>query len=785
MAVKWRSRAQRLEEEARRTGRVILSSSALERGAEGCIRFLLGAILAGGEIFGGWSPFAVGFTAASGAGAGGLCALLGAVLGSLLFRGFRQGLRCAAACLLVYSVAFAFWDGRLSRRPWFLPLTAAGMDALTGFVYLSGTAWRVSQAVYFATEVLLAGVSAWLYRQALSAWRTREDAPRTALQKGGAAYLLGTLLIALAGVTFLRDLSAGRVLGALLVMALAYAGGPGLGAASGVAAGVCLDLAAGGSPFYTMAYGFSGLLTGAGWKQGRLFAVLSYIVSNAAAVLWTWDGNPKISSLYEVFIASVAFLLLPAAWLHKLEKSCTRAQNDGAVKRGVEIVSRRLETCSRAFRGLYQTLISALPPRLGANDGDPAMVFDRTAERVCRRCALRDECWERSYATTFTALNDALAAMLERGRGEPTDFPGWFAAKCLHFPAFLKVANEELTALFYRREYRARVEENRGAVCREYGTLADILSSASAELSAELTPDPVRERRLRGHLTALELEGEAAVYYDAAGRLRAEVTGEDPQALEPLRAPEEEKALSQLLGIPLRREPEDEGPGRVVFRQAEPYLAVAGVAARRREGQTESGDTGAWFKRSDGSLFVLLCDGMGSGEAARRESALAVRLLENFLRSGLTAPAALRTVNAALALKNQETGAFTTVDLLRLDLFTGEGEVCKYGAAPTYLRRGTMVGKVSGTSLPAGLADGDRAEPDVTPFRLSPGDCAVLLSDGLTAPEDDQWVKDALLTFDGQSPKDLARQLMEESEKRVGAGDDRTAIVVKMERRED
>ena len=209
-------------------------------------------------------------------------------------------------------------------------------------------------------------------------------------------------------------------------------------------------------------------------------------------------------------------------------------------------------------------------------------------------------------------------------------------------------------------------------------------------------------------------------------------------------------------------------------------MAMAALAARRREGQGESGDTGTWFKRGDGSLFVLLCDGMGSGQAAHRESGLAVRLLEEFLRSGMDSAAAMGTVNSALALKNEESGAFTTVDLLRIDLYTGRGELCKLGAAPTYLRRGETVSRLSGAALPAGLADGDA---DVTALDLGPGDWVLLVSDGVCDSEEDSWVRELLEGFDGASPKELARQVMEESERRVGPADDRTVVVIGVRKR--
>ena len=781
MAIKWTSRGTELEADLAEAGRAVLRSPALVGWCERAIGFLLGAILAGGQIFQGAAPFGIGLVACAGSGLDGLCTLLGATLGYLLFYGVAGGIRYAAACVLVFSVAFAFFDAGVYVRGWFMPVVAAGMDALTGFVYLSDSAWQPAQVAFFTTEVLLCGISARCYRLALIRWRCRsESAPLTYRQAGGLLFLLGSLLISLAGVTFLGDLSLGRVITALLVMAVARAGGLGAGAAAGVSLGLGMDLAAAGGPFYAIAYGFSGLLTGAGRRQGRLFGAISYVVANAAVVLWSWEES-RISGLYEVFIASVCFLLLPEGWLRRLTVLLTREREGETTSRAAAYVSERLSATARAFREVRDSLRASFPPT-GPNDADPSTVFDRTAERVCRSCALRNTCWEHDYMGTYNALNDALPAMLEKGKGESADFPGWFTSRCMQFSAFLKAANEEVIALRYRRQYKSRLRESRGAVYRQYETLADILTAASAELSVELTPDPVREKRLREYLAGLDQPGETAVYYDGDGRLRCEVEGEELESLKKtLSDPGELDKLSRLMGVPLRRD--EEAVGRVVLLQAEPLAAVAGAAARRREGQRESGDTGTWFKRPDGSLFVLLCDGMGSGEDARKESALAVRLLEEFLRAGMESSAAMGTVNSALALRNEETGAFTTVDLLRLDLYTGHGELCKLGAAPTYVKRKGTVSRISGAALPAGLTDGERVGPDVTRLDLSAGDCVLLVSDGIADAGEDQWVRELLKGFDGESPKDLARVVMEESEKRVGAADDRTAVVIQLKKR--
>lgn len=53
---------------------------------------------------------------------------------------------------------------------------------------------------------------------------------------------------------------------------------------------------------------------------------------------------------------------------------------------------------------------------------------------------------------------------------------------------------------------------------------------------------------------------------------------------------------------------------------------------------------------------MILADGMGSGDAARRESALTCRLLRQFLEADIQPEAALTTLNSAMALRGAETG---------------------------------------------------------------------------------------------------------------------------------
>lgn len=783
--VGWKSKAAQAREEMARTGRLVLRAPALVRGAEYVIRFTLSAVLAGAEILNGCAPFGLSMVGCSGSGLGGFAALLGACFGYLAFRGLAEGLRYVAAAILIFSVAFAFFDIKLYQRSWFMPTVTAALSGATGFVYLGEGGWEISTVIFFLTELLLSGACVYFYRTAFSPWLDKREEGELSTRQLASLFILGsTVLISLAQLTLVGDIiSAGRVLAALAVMVFSSQGGLGVGAAAGVAAGLSMDLARGGGDWScTVFYGCAGLVTGVFQGRSRTGCAVAYVLTNAVVVLWAWEGGAELPLLYEVFTASVLFLLLPEQLLRKVRARLSRERSPGTADRAAAYVRERLTQTAEAFRTLYESMRGSFRGS-APNDGDLSTVFDRAADKVCRRCALRDACWQRNYNTTFNALNDALPAMAERGRGEAGDFPQHFTTRCLHFPQFLAAANEALTAVLCRRQYQNRLQENRAAVFRQYGTLSSLLGQAAAELSGELTPDPAREKRLRRHLTALGLEGDAWVYYDQAGHLRCEVAGPD---LSPLRKEDERATLSSLLGVSLHAAEEESPIGtreHLVFTQAEPLQAVMGAAARQKGGETVSGDAGGLLRTPEGLLYVMLCDGMGSGSAASRESKLAVRLLEQFLRAGVQAETALKTLNAALALRSEEEGGFTTVDLLELDLFTGAAALYKFGAAPTYLRRGPSVSRITGAALPAGLTDGERIAPDITRLQLESGDVVVMVSDGVADQREDQWLRDALAAFDGESPKDLARALVSANVDEHGPLDDRTALVVRLSAR--
>ncbi|MCL2828557.1 MAG: SpoIIE family protein phosphatase [Oscillospiraceae bacterium] len=763
-------------------GEVVLGRPEIVRAGQCLVRFLLAFTLSQAEIFGGYTPFGVAIVAISGPGFTGLMALCGVVLGSYIGNEFVWGLKYMAMSVLVFAASFTFHDLSYYRRNWFMPTVAAFMAACTGFVYAQDLGWTVEATVFFLTETALVGGGAYFFQIALSGWGREIPEDLGAVQRTvSILILMGAVLITLSSVTFLAGISLGRLLALFILMSTAYRSGAGSGSAVGAALGLSMDAALGGVPFFSMAYAFSGLLSGVFARHGKILFTFSFILAKTVAVLWTWDTVLYTAALYEVFLISAFFLISPA---HVLGKFTVDLGDTASYYGGVRIkayAKDRMRHLGRAFHALYETVHT--PTSWRNNDNDIATVFDRAAELCCRKCPQSAICWHREYESTVDVMNNVTAPMLKRGQLKREDFPQHFAEHCKNLDAYIAAANDELKALTYRKQFLSRLQEARTAMCMQYQDMGAILETLARDLDTDLTHEPFREKRLHRYLRSRDMEAEAAVFRDRNGRLHAEVKAGSLSAL--TKDPDHLAKLSAVLGVRLcqKRKKVDSNSQTMGLMEAEPLAATVGIASVKRKGQVVSGDRGTSFKTDDGNLYVILSDGMGTGDGAARESGQAIHILEQFLKAGLHPAAAMKLMNTALQAKNGQAPGFATVDLMGVNLFTGETKLFKYGAAPTYVKRGRAIRAIRGESLAAGLVSGDGRRPDTVTMRLEPGNFAVISSDGISQSEDDTWLRSLMADYTGTDAKELARHILEAALKRFGSEDDMTVLTIFLEER--
>ena len=602
------------------------------------LRFALACALAGAQVFGGYAPLALGMIGASGAGLRGLSALAGATAGAMLFLPFSHALRTFAAGVLIFTANNAFFDLKIYQKRAFLPLLTAGMMFSVEFVYVLRDG--VGEAASCLMALLLAAFGAMSARALLAAGdKGKDEHPYAPL------FILLGVLMAFSSFETADGFAPGRIFSMLAVLLFAFERGSAFAIPAALCIGLGMDLGAGGGSFvHAASYAFSAVLVNVTARGNRVGSALWFALSILCFAL-PMNAHAGLVLLYEGLAATLLFLLIPSRFLRG-KRLCSDecAQEDAAVRK-------KIAESAAALRELYDSV--ARPRTL--TEENPAAIFDRAAEKVCRGCALCDFCWEKEYNRTYTALNDATAALLRRGQGKGEDFPAYFSERCIHFGAFLSAVNGELRAYLLRRQYRRLLADDRAKAASQYAQLSELMQSA------------------------------------ADGALR-------PVSAQPL------------------------------------HTYEVGTLLRPKRGERVSGDSTAQFELEDGTLCLLLSDGMGCGEAA-------------------------------------------TIDLLTLSLRTLEGELYKYGAAPSYLKRGGSVRRVTCSCLPAGLQEGS-PPPEATHIRLSPGSFLVMLSDGVADSLDDEWLQDLLAGWEGREPRQLAAAILADSLERRGGTDDAGVLVL-------
>ncbi len=224
---------------------------------------------------------------------------------------------------------------------------------------------------------------------------------------------------------------------------------------------------------------------------------------------------------------------------------------------------------------------------------------------------------------------------------------------------------------------------------------------------------------------------------------------------------------------------------RMQLLSSQPSLrARLSVTASRRHaspGGGACGDTGAIEKAPDGRVILLLADGMGTGEGARRLSRRALALAREFLECGLNEFTAYRAINR---LTDGGREAFSTLDVCEIDPVMGTARFHKCGSEPTWLLRGRTAKRIEGASLPVGIVA--EAAPSVASARLRPGDAIIMATDGLVnalggEPAAEAWFQ----TIGDLSPAAFCTAALKEAQSRSRAArpDDMSILCARIRKR--
>jgi stage II sporulation protein E len=189
---------------------------------------------------------------------------------------------------------------------------------------------------------------------------------------------------------------------------------------------------------------------------------------------------------------------------------------------------------------------------------------------------------------------------------------------------------------------------------------------------------------------------------------------------------------------------------------------VQGIARVKKDGAKISGDNFSFLEMERGELLLGLSDGMGSGSKACKESEMVLDLVERFLEAGFSAETAIRMMNSAMVLKG-ENDLYSTVDLCKVNLYTGRLYSYKIGAAATFIRHDGEVRILSSSNLPVGAEAA--VEIQQQEEQLENGDFIVMVTDGvleyLHVQRPEETMREMIESIETNNPGILSKRIME------------------------
>lgn len=744
-----------------------------------CVYFLCGAVVSHGAVFGSYAPFGASFCAAV-PYSNSLAATLGSVVGYILL--YPKGsFRYVATVVTIFALRWLLNDlERIRKSRVFAPLVAMVPLVCTGGVMILVSYSGQMDIIMCLIEALLAAVGAYFFSQTvvlssgskgLSAFNQQEIA---CLVMTGCIFLLSANTLSISGI------SVGRILAVTAVLFCAYYGSVAGGSIGGIATGIVFGIGAENFGFIPACYGFGGLMAGLFSYIGRLGTAGAFVICSGIVSLQNGITAQAACSFYESVLASLIFIFVPKEVGNRISSFVTPhtdTVNSEGLRRSVIM---RLDFASNALKNISQA-VNAVAVRLrDYYSTDMESIYTKAIEENCTRCGMRAFCWQDDKEHKEERFEALTPILKNNGEIDDSQIRKILTHRCCKTSELAQSVNKYYESYKSFIAAEARVSQVRGVVAGQFSGLGDILHEFKQEFEGFESYDIAASERVCASLKANGFVPiECSCRVNKLGRMTVELELADADR-RLLKKGNMIKEISRMCGR--RLEPPQitavSNRCRAVFSEKPKYEAQVGSAQHICSNGTLCGDSFNYFNDGQGRMVAIISDGMGTGGRAAVDASMAVSIMSKLLKVGLGYDCALSVANSALMVKSQDE-SLATVDMVSLDLFSGNAEIMKAGAPITFIKRGGKIIRVEPSSLPAGiLSDVKLSHNDV---ELGSGDIIIMVSDGAVSISDG-WIGAMMRDFEGDEIQELVNDIIDEATigSRLGRDDDITVIGIRL-----
>lgn len=767
------TKTRRLARRYLKKAQTIDQAQLVSEGITCVVAFLMGAC----QVLGGCAPFGAAFYAVADLRRVNVAALLCVGAGSLCT---DQPLRNLLA--LATIAAFKAWMLK-KRLPFTLPrcmAMACGALVIWGTVFVAAQGMLTGDVLLLWLEVGLCALACGICYDWKGLLR-RAGSDRT-VNTPQAVALLGVTALCIVPLSgfFIGDLSVGRTVGVALVVVAARTGSLGGCALCGTVVGLCAALGDRDYAMLCLSYGAAGLFGAAFAPRSRFSCGAAFLLVGGMFGIWAASGIEVVIFLMELTVGTGLALLpsnrdietLRQFFLHR-----PQLRLEGEWSR--EMAARRLRGVSEGLKDLCET-VQYLSDRLQKiNYPDPLTAFDGAVQKVCANCAKGGDCFLNHAGDTADALNRLLVPLNKTGELTPEQLSA-VLPNCTKPQTLSRAMTEQYRAYLTRRRVYERQAFLRGVTREQFYALSICLEKQAEQIEGGVAYDGAAALRVEGYLHSQGINAQdVAVGREPNGRVRLEALVDSPSELT-LSSENLLTRCSELIGQELTSTQllNRGGKWQLLAQGGQVLRPTCGVCSLPRQGERHCGDCGSFFDTQQGQLVGVLCDGMGTGSRAAVDAEMAKRVVQKIMQAGFESDFALSCVNSALCLQCDEDRP-AAVDVAVLDRCDGRCSFVKAGGAPTFVRRGGTIYRLTGQPLPAGVFTALPRSQAAT-LTLRSGDIVLMVSDGVCAAFGEEQLERLLKTTELHDPDALAKEVLAGCSKaeQTQLEDDCTAMVM-------
>lgn len=627
-----------------------------------------------------------------------------------------------------------------------------------------------------------------------------------------------TLLVAIAGTCFgdikLIGLGVGNIISILLVLILGWKNGVLIGTTSGVTVGVVLGIITESNPIMIAVFALSGMLAGMLSKLGKFGVIIGFILGN---LMLTYVYNGQLIELIcfkEILVASLALILVP----NRIEINISDLFGKNEVlPEGVRYrlgeskeTANKLNNVSDVIKQMSDSYKEAADNILDLKDSlenNKEIFMEELQDKV--RQIPENILSEDLIDEDESIVNDIFKYLIEKDRIRRDDLLEIFKNHNNYIVGFdnyemslkiekdirqvVEIINESFKSSKLNFVMTAKMGENSKNISMQLDGVSKAIETIANDIEEKKERFLDKKNQIllickQRNIEILDLK----IQQEKTGRYIIKVflnTCNDKKIIE-CPTKKIEQILSDILEqeIVIKKEKcglkQEQKICYQTYISKDTYSMQIGIAKTNKDGENVSGDSSLQISLEDGKYLIAISDGMGSGPNARKSSQIAIKMLGRLLSNGFDKETSIELINNTISA-NIKDETYATLDIMVLDLYSGNIEYIKNGACPTFIKNYHNVDIIKNIALPAGILN----DIDLVVYDrdIEDNDIIIMCSDGIIESNSEYknkelWVKNLLEQMETTNAQKIADILLKESiDNNFGkAKDDMTIIVTKI-----